>query len=163
MYDETSFMQGFTCGLSATTGRPLGETVRDGVAGYVIMSNVPSRECNMFVSMVDIKAPRHATILYEYGVKNGEKTRVFRTVKASPERQTFYHVYTHPQKINLRDFEYSVYIIRRKDTKYPYRAGFIPFPFDGHYQGSPIHYEYPGSPELVDKWLSWSSYGNTES
>ena len=147
-YQEDNFLEGLTCGLIATAGRPLQEPKKTFLTGIsrVSAGSVLEASFDAFVSRVAIRTDSPVTIVYEYGpVDSISTTLEARKVPASSETQTFYHVCQLPQAVPMLNFRYSVHLLERDNTEVRFDARFAAFP----YQGA----EYPGSPEQVAGWL----------
>ena len=147
-YQETSFLDGLTCGLTATDGRPMQAPTKTLLTGIsrVSAGSVLNASYDTFVSRVAIRTDSPVTILYEYGPADSISTTLeARKVPASAETQNIYHVCQIPQAVPMRNFRYSVYLLKRDDMEIRFDARFMAFPYQGD--------TYPGSPEQVHVWL----------
>ena len=147
-YQETSFLDGLTCGLTATDGRPLQALRKTPLTGVFRVSagNVLDASCDVFVSRVAIRTDSPVTVLYEYGPADSISTTLeIRKVAASEETQTLYHVHQLPQAVPVNSFRYNVYLLERNDMQIRFDARFMAFPYQND--------AYPGSPEQVNVWL----------
>ncbi len=148
-YQETSFLDGLTCGLAATNGRRMQALQKTPLTGVFRVSagSVLAASYSVFVSRVAIRTDSPVTILWEYGPADSiSSTLDIRKVAASPETQTVYHVCQIPQAVPMRDFRYSVFLMERGGMEINFDARFMAFPYQNH--------AYPGAPEQVNIWLT---------
>ena len=147
-YQEDSFLDGLTCGLTATAGRPLQEPQKTLLTGIsrVSAGSVLNASYDTFVSRVSIRTDSPVTIVYEYGPADSiSATLEARKVPASQETQNIYHVCQIPQAVSMRNFRYSVHLLERDNMEIRFDARFMAFPYQGD--------AYPGAPEQVNVWL----------
>ena len=158
-YNEQSFLNGLAAGLTATAGGILGTFQETLLVGTALMTQLPDGAFDTFVSRVSIETPYPVTIAYEYGPDRNNPERVFRRVPASRYAQTLCHVVQLPSTVKSTDYHYNVYFFERRDMipGIHFWAGFMLFPYRG---GNPAQWwYYPGSPELVDAWITQSNRG----
>ena len=149
-YEESAFLDGLAAGLTATAACPAGTPVKTLTTGTKRLRETWPGQFDTFVSRVYVETSCPLTIAYEYGPDENALQRVLRRVDASPETQTFYHVWQIPSAVPLTDYHYNVYLYERGDmTPNIYFDGyFMAFPYEAGGQS----WTYPGKPEAVRDW-----------
>ena len=150
-YQESSFLDGLSCGLAATDGRPMRAAQKTLLTGIsrVSVGSVLNASYDTFVSRVAIRTDSPVTLLYEYGPADAiSSTLEIRKVAVSSETQYLYHVCQIPQALPMRNFRYSVHLLEREDMDIRFDARFMSFP----YQSDGQSWTYPGAAEQVNVW-----------
>ena len=142
-YDERSFLEGLTAGLTATAAPRLGALQRTyllDIPSHLI--RIPSGEFQDFVSRVWLSAPYPVTILYEYGPDAQSLEREFRRVSGET---TLYHAAHASEAVTIFHYSYRISVWERGENLIRYQANFALFPYQSR--------EYPGTPEAVSEWI----------